>query len=66
MPPMSSEDRRRVLIRLIIVVGLIAIAVIGIFQAIPNNVGRDHNECAGGVCGEDNDDNRIGSPDSSK
>lgn len=66
MPPMSGRDRAKVLIKLIIVIGIIAVAVIGIFQAVPNNVGGDHNECPHGNCGRGNDGDRIGEVGPSK
>ncbi|MEU3415967.1 hypothetical protein ABZ760_32785 [Streptomyces sp. NPDC006658] len=42
----------------------VALAVIGIFT-VANTVGGSSNTCTGGVCGDDNTNNHVGSSPSS-
>lgn len=62
-PVMDGSDRRRVWIKALVVLGIVALAVIGIFAA--NNT-RDHNECPGGICGSGNINNQINPAESAK
>ncbi|WP_371653938.1 MULTISPECIES: hypothetical protein [unclassified Streptomyces] len=63
---MSGKDRRKIWIKLIVVVGAVALAVIAIFKVTPNHVGRDNNNCHSSVCGDHNKDNKIQGPETAK
>lgn len=56
---MSGTDRRRVWIKLIMTLGVVALAVIGIFT-VANTVGGSSNTCVGSVCGDGNKGNNVG------
>ncbi|MET9516531.1 hypothetical protein [Streptomyces sp. NPDC002994] len=55
---MSGMDRRQVWIKLIMVLGVVALGIIGIFT-VANTVGGSSNACAGAVCGDSNTDNQV-------
>ncbi|MEV5442377.1 hypothetical protein AB0N23_07505 [Streptomyces sp. NPDC052644] len=56
---MSGTDRRKVWTQVIMVVGAVALGVIGIFT-VTNTVGGSSNNCVGGVCGDGNKNNTVG------
>ncbi|MBT2399509.1 hypothetical protein [Streptomyces sp. ISL-100] len=51
-------DRRKVWIKLIMVLGVVALGIIGIFT-VANTVGGSNNVCTGAVCGDDNRNNQV-------
>lgn len=63
MAGMSGTDRRDVWIKLIVTLGAVALAAIGIFT-VANTVGGSNNTCTGGVCGDHNSDNHVGASSS--
>jgi hypothetical protein len=60
---MSGTDRRDVWIKLIVTLGAVALAAIGIFT-VANTVGGSSNTCTGGVCGDHNGNNSVNSSSS--
>ncbi|GGU06424.1 hypothetical protein GCM10010244_35470 [Streptomyces coeruleorubidus] len=59
MAGMSGEDRRKVWVYALWVLGAIALAVIGIFT-VTATIGGSSNNCTGAVCGDKNSGNNVG------
>ena len=65
MSMMSGEDRRKIWIYTLWVVGAVALAIIGIFT-VSANVGGSNNNCQGAVCGDKNGGNTVGTTEPSR